>query len=158
MIENQSPDSVLIRLKHLIDHWNHHEQKQCFSTFSRDHLSSDGEGAERPFSSCHLFGLGFDRWHFLLHHRTPFHLVSLFSFRQFRYVNYAIAPCPVLSLLKKDHRELESLQNILLSKSEQVPVKEVQTAQQQKLSKLQGMINAMKRGEKVTEFASQIKR
>ena len=107
-----------------------------------------------------IFGLGFDRWHFIgkfiFGQFYPTHLVSIWSKDKFIYINYDKFPCPILKSLT-DYRKT-ILQDFLNRKPDQSPKESVEklTRKEAKQLRLKSIIDAMKQGEKVSEFAQPI--
>lgn len=144
-------NSVSKRLEHLLNYYNEHEQGQVFATTKR--RITDG------IDSFRLFGIGFDRWHFLsFYNRGTYWLVSLFHVSEYYYIGDFNADCKVCHLVNQRNK-INSIFRRLINdgqKEKEHHEKKKITQRERKLSKLQSAIDALKRGEKVNEFINPV--
>lgn len=115
--------------------------------------------AEKTKTSARIYGLGFDRWHFVGHldkneNFVTDHLVSVWSVSKFIYKGIDKFPCPIVFSLSETERE--TLDEFINREKEAVLIKKKKkTRKEQKEDRLKSFLEAQKRGEK-TGFANPI--
>lgn len=137
-----SDKEVFERLIHLINYQYSHIQKQCY--------------AISKSNSIHIFGIGFDRWHFISRkNQMPKFLVSLFHFNLYHYINYSRFPCPIMARLSNIDKI--KLYRFVTHKNESWLNKiEKQSSKKEKEERIKSHILLAKKGLWSTDFVNKI--
>lgn len=136
-------NTVSDRLAHLIDYYESHEQKQIFA--------SDKKRINDNISVFRIYGLGFDRWHFIcIEPEREFILVSLFHKSVYLFTCINSNFFETLDCIKQGEKRRGAFSRIIsdTNKKEDRSCKKI-SKKEEGINRLQAVIDAMKRGENI---------